>query len=448
VLPFLNLSADPENEFFTDGITEEIINALAQIKKLHVAARTSSFSFKGKHVDLRIIGERLNVRAVLEGSVRRSGNHLRVTVQLVSVADGYHLWSEKYDREMKDIFEIQDEISRSIAERLKVTLENEQPLVKAGTNNLEAYQLYLKGRALFFRRGPHLRRSLECFERAVALDMNYALAWAGLADALNMHGFWVYFRPRRVWNEPSKHRYEQSNLTPEAHNALALSHLFAWDQPKAEFEFLRALELNPRYLQARDWYGLFYLQWVVGRLEEGIDQARQAVESDPLSSYATTMLAIACTDAGKLDQALQLKQAAVELDPDSLFTRWILQVVLRQHGRFEESIAAGEPSLAISRRRPHSVMSLALAYAGWGKPAEAKALYMELQWRARREYVSPAALAVAASAADEQEAAIQFAQEAYRRRDPEMIAAKHFPEFARLRKNPRFQEIIAAMRFR
>jgi len=214
VLPFLNLSADPENEFFTDGITEEIINALAQIKKLHVAARTSSFSFKGKHVDLRIIGERLNVRAVLEGSVRRSGNHLRVTVQLVSVADGYHLWSEKYDREMKDIFEIQDEISRSIAERLKVTLENEQPLVKAGTNNLEAYQLYLKGRALFFRRGPHLRRSLECFERAVALDMNYALAWAGLADALNMHGFWVYFRPRRVWNEPSKHRYEQSNLTP------------------------------------------------------------------------------------------------------------------------------------------------------------------------------------------------------------------------------------------
>jgi serine/threonine-protein kinase len=182
VLPFLNLSADPENEFFADGMTEEIINALARIKQLHVAARTSSFSFKGKHVDLRIVGERLNVRTVLEGSIRRSGNHLRVSAQLVNVADGYHLWSEKYDREMKDIFEIQDEISRSIAERLKVSLESNQSLVKAGTGNLEAYQLYLKGRALFFQRGPQLRRALQCFERAVGLDSNYAHAWAGLAD--------------------------------------------------------------------------------------------------------------------------------------------------------------------------------------------------------------------------------------------------------------------------
>jgi TolB-like protein len=184
VLPFLNLSADPENEFFADGMSEEIISALMQIKNLHVAARTSSFSFKGKHVDLRVIGEQLNVRTVLEGSVRRAGSHVRITAQLVSVSDGYHLWSEKYDREMKDIFQIQDEIARSIAERLKVTLEGDRPLVKAGTNNLEAYQLYVKGRALFFQRGTRLRRSLECFKRAVELDPPVCASLGGAGRCL------------------------------------------------------------------------------------------------------------------------------------------------------------------------------------------------------------------------------------------------------------------------
>src|SRR5438046_9557786 len=151
VLPFLSLSADPENEIFSDGMSEEIISALMQIKNLHVAARTSSFSFKGKHVDLRVIGEQLNVRTVLEGSVRKSGNRLRITAQLVNAADGYHLWSETYDREMKDVFAIQEEIAKSIAQGLEVTLESEQrPLFRAGTDNLEAFKFYTQGRSLFF----------------------------------------------------------------------------------------------------------------------------------------------------------------------------------------------------------------------------------------------------------------------------------------------------------
>jgi serine/threonine protein kinase len=183
VLPFLNLSAEPDNDVFSDGMTEEIINALTHIQQLRVAARTSSFSFKGKNVDLRLIGERLHVRTLLEGSVRRAGNRLRITAQLVSAADGYHLWSEQYDRELKDIFKVQEEIARSIAERLKVTLEGEQHLIKAGTDSIEAYQLYVAGRTSFFQRGPHLRRSLECFMRAVEHDPDYAVAWAGLAEA-------------------------------------------------------------------------------------------------------------------------------------------------------------------------------------------------------------------------------------------------------------------------
>jgi TolB-like protein len=184
VLPFVNLSADAESEFFADGITEEIMNALAQIDALRVAGRSSAFSFKGKHVDLRVIGERLSVRHVLTGSVRRADRRLRITAQLQKVADGYQLWSERYDREMADVFAIQDEIARSIVDHLKVALEGDPhaPLVKAGTSNLEAYQWYLKGRALVARRGAAVLPGVECLNKAVALDPAYALAWAGLEN--------------------------------------------------------------------------------------------------------------------------------------------------------------------------------------------------------------------------------------------------------------------------
>jgi TolB-like protein/tRNA A-37 threonylcarbamoyl transferase component Bud32 len=185
VLAFANLSADRENEYFSDGLAEEIINALNRIDGLRVAARTSSFSFKGKSAEIADIAKRLNVRHVLEGSVRKAGSRVRVTAQLVDASSGYHLWSERYDRQLEDIFDVQDEIARSIADRLKVALavEGTARLVKVATNNMEAYQHYLKGRAMLYRRGPWIARALESFQRAVDLDPNYAQAWAGVADA-------------------------------------------------------------------------------------------------------------------------------------------------------------------------------------------------------------------------------------------------------------------------
>src|SRR5215831_6387600 len=198
VLPFVNMSADIENEYFADGMTEEIINALTQIRDLHVVARSSAFSFKGKHVDPRVVGGQLNVRTVLEGSVRRADNQLRITVQLVNAADGFHLWSERYDREMKDVFAIQDEIARSIARRLQVGFEGNEvgPLAKAGTDNLEAYQNYVKGRALLYKRGSALPRALGCCQQAVTLDPEYALAWAGLADSYTALGYYGFTPPQ------------------------------------------------------------------------------------------------------------------------------------------------------------------------------------------------------------------------------------------------------------
>ena len=251
VLPFLSLSTDPENEIFADGMCEEIINALAQINKLHVAARTSSFSFKGKHVDLRVIGEQLNVRTVLEGSVRKSGNHLRITAQLVNATDGYHLWSEKYDREMKDVFTVQEEIARAIAQRLEVTLDSErQPLFRAGTDNLEAFKFYLQGRSLFFQRGLRLLPAVEYLKKAVSLDSKYALAWAALADAYNMLGFYGLARPEACLPQAKGAAQQAITLDPslaDAHTSMAMSHLFCdWDRSSAECEFLRSLELKPR----------------------------------------------------------------------------------------------------------------------------------------------------------------------------------------------------------
>ena len=449
VLPFTNMSADPENEFFADGITEEIINALAQIENLHVAARTSAFSFKGKHVDLRIVGERLNVKTVLEGSVRKAGSHLRITAQLINVADGYHLWSERYDREMQDIFDVQDEIARSIADRLKVSLkDNRQPSVRPGTNNLEAYQLYLKGRALLYRRGLDIRRAAQCFERAVALDPEYALAWAGLADGRSMLGLFGFVRPEETMPQAKEAATRAVALDPslaEAHNALACVHLLHdWEWSKAEREFIRALELNPRYIQALDWYALFYIQWIAGRLEEGISIAKKAVEYDPLSGYANAILAFTYRDSGRGDETVRAATVAVELE-ESYFTYWSLESALHWHGQFAKAAAAGEMALVLSGRHSFAMATLATIYADWGKVADAQAIYAELLARASRGYIQPSILAIAASAAGELEKAMGHLREALKIRDPLLTFAKHWPEFSRLRKDPRLHEILAGM---
>ena len=446
VLPFLNLSNDPDNELFADGMCEEIINALTQIKKLHVAARTSSFSFKGKHVDLRVIGEQLKVRTVLEGSVRKVGNHLRITAQLVNAADGYHLWAEKYDREMKDIFQIQEDIARSIARRLEVMLEGEhEPLVRGGTEDIEAFRLYVQGRSLFFQRGPRLPRALECFKQAVTQDPNYALAWAALADTYNMVGFYGLARPEACLPQAKDAAIRAVRLGPslsETHHSLAVSYLLLdWDRSKAEQEFLRALDLNPRNTQARLWYGLFYLEWMAGRFEEGISHGRQAAELDPLSGYARGMLANMCIQ-GNLDEAVQAAHAAVQIEPDSFLARWALLTAFNSQGRFEEAASVGETALTVSSRAPWMLASLARTYRELGKPADSEALYMELRWRAKRQHVSPAVLGWAASAAGEQDEAIRYAREAHTIGDPVLIAAKYWPDYALLRKDPRFQEIL------
>jgi TolB-like protein len=449
VLPFTNMSADPENEFFADGITEEIINALTQIQDLRVAARTSAFSFKNKHVDLRIVGDRLNVKTVLEGSVRKAGNRVRIMAQLINVADGYHIWSERYDRELKDIFEVQDDISRAIAERLKVALKSgQEPSVKPGTSNLEAYQFYLKGRALLYRRGLDIRRATQCFERAVALDSHYALAWAGLGDACNMLGLYGLERPEATWPQ-SKHAAERAiSLDPmlaEAHCSLACVRLlYDWDLAKAEQGFLRSRELNPRYVQNLAWYALFYLVWARGRFDEAIAVATPAVDIDPLSGYAHAMLAFCYSHSGKGSGAVREAKAAMQLE-ESFFTYWALQDAFHADHQFEQAAAAGETALAVSGRHPFAMSVQAVIFADWGKVAEAKALYTELVARSASGYIQPTHLAIAASAAGDLDMALKHSREAFEIRDPMLMVARYWPDFRRLRERQDFHQILEKM---
>jgi len=454
VLPFINISADPENEFFADGVTEEIINALAQIPQLHVAARSSAFSFKGKHVDPRTIGEQLKVRTVLEGSVRRAGDFLRITAQLINAADGFHLWSERYERQMKDVFAIQDEIARSIAERLMFTLDRsaQEPLVKAGTNNLEAYQIYVKGRTLAYRRGGAIPPAAQCFERAVRLDPDYALAWAGLGDAYSALGYFALARSEVCMPKGMEAARRAVTLNPslaEAHAALAMAALMGnWDKAEAEREFLRALELNPRLIHARDAYALYYLQLATGRTTEALAQAKLALEFDPLSSYPYSFYGFICGCAGKHAEAVQTTRRAVELDPESYIAHHTLQMALYFSGSLEESVAVGEHALALSGRHSWTMTTLAVTFNDWGKLADADATYAEMVARARRQYVSPALLAFAAAAASRGNEMISHAREALQTRDPDcFLFSKHWPMGAWLNAYPRFGELLSEVGF-
>ena len=452
VLAFTDLSAAKDQDWFCDGIAEEILNALVPLKGLRVAARTSAFSFKGKGADLRTIGEQLNVTTVLEGSVRRAGDRVRITVQLSDVANGFHLWSERYDRDLKDIFDVQDEIAKSVAERLRVTLAGGKDvrLVEQVTANIEAYQLYLQGRALVDRRGASVPPGLELLRKAVALDPGYSLAWAGVADALTVLAYSGAARGAESKAEAiaaAKRSIELDPASPMAHTALACATLlYENNRVTAKQEFERALELNPSYAMGRCWYAHFYFNWACGDFEHGIAEARRALDSDPLSAYVTMNLGVSLLTAGRLEEAIETCRRATHLDPDSFVSCWALGVALGLAGRSTEAIATLQTAAVISRRHPLAVTGLAAVFGQNGQQAEALTLHRELIDRASRSYVSPTHLALTAEAAGLHEEAMAFARRAWDDREPSFILwARHFPPYRALHQDPRFAAILREM---
>ena len=452
VLAFADMSEAKDQDWFCDGIAEEILNALTPLPGLRVAARTSAFSFKGKGENLRSIGEKLNVTTILEGSVRRAGDRLRITVQLSDVANGFQLWSERYDRELKDIFDVQDEIAKTIAERLRVTLGTNTAgrLVEQATTNIEAYQLYLQGRALVDRRGANVPPGLDLLRRAVELDPAYSLAWAGIADALTVLAYTGAQRGAETKAQAISAARRSIELNPRSavgHSALAMaSLLYDNNRPAAKQWFERALELNPDFALGRGWYGLFYLNWACGDFERAIAETRRALDGDPLSAYLTMTLGVTQFTAGRLDEAIDTCQRAVHLDPQSFVSRISLGISLGLVGRFDEAVSTLEAAATTSGRHTLALTVLADVFARGGMPDAAVTLHREMLDRTSKGYVSPTHLALTAEAAGQHEEAIKFARRAWDDREPSFILwARQFPLYRALHSDPRFAAILREM---
>jgi serine/threonine protein kinase/Tfp pilus assembly protein PilF len=454
VLPFANLSADKENEYFSDGLAEDIIDALTQVPGLRVMARTSAFAFRGKEQDVREIGARLNVENILEGSVRRAGNHIRVTAQLVKASDGYHLWSQRFDREMTDVFAIQDEISQAIVEKLRVRLAEDRPLVKRYTENLAAYDLCLKARYRLLRMTQEGREAGRKYcEQAIALDPEYALAHVMLAESHLWSAFWGSVRPREAFARAKSAALEALRLDDtiaDTHSALGTelgSGEFDWRG--AEREFGRALELSPSSAAVRYDYAWCYAMWFLyplGRLEQALAEMRRALELDPLDPFYNSLLGYLFHSMGQFEPAVAQLQNAVDLDPTFFFSYWMLSSVYVLNGRLDEAVAAGEKANELSGGHALTLGALAGIYGRAGRAAEARQLLEELKVRRQSVYVPSSALAWAHAGAGELDESRQWIARGIEERDPTVVTTlKSAPIFDRLRSHPGFEALLRKM---
>jgi len=391
VLPFKDFSPQRDQDYFCEGLAEELINALTQVKGLNVAARTSSFSFKGKDEDIREIGKRLNVESVLEGSVQKAGNRLRITAQLISVSDGYHLWAERFERNMEDIFAVQDEISMAVVDKLKIKLlEGEkEKLTKRHTQNKEAYQLYLKGRYHWNRRSPKdMIQAVDCFQRAMDKDPSYALPYAGIADVFNMLAEFGFIPPQQAYLKSRnllQKALEIDDSISEIYSSLALiTYCYEWDLPAAERLALRAIELNAQNMFTHATYGEILGTW--GRYIEALEQAKMGVEADPLSSMAQAFYGIILTVTGRAKEGREQLLRAIAMEPDqAMFHLWLGMFYLVKP-------ASPEKAIECLQKAADAGVTLALGYLGMtyaqvGKKEEALKCLSKLEKIEKERFV-------------------------------------------------------------
>ncbi|PYT32722.1 MAG: hypothetical protein DMG57_00850 [Acidobacteria bacterium] len=450
VLPFANLSADKENEYFSDGLAEEIINALAHVPGLRVAARMSSFAFRGKEVDVRKAGEVLSVSAIVEGSVRRAGNRIRVTAQLISVADGYNLWSERYDREMADIFDIQDEMAQAIVESLKVKLVGpRKPLVKRYTDNIEAYRLYLEGRYHhLYRLTPESMSKAEAsYKRAIALDPEYAPAYVGLADLYVSLALAALAEPNLVLPKAKAavgRALQLDNTLAEAHSCLGQIRItYEYDWEGAQRSFKRALELSPASAEpfSRYLYAYWFL-WPQGRLEEALSEVERMLQQDPLSPLFWWFKAYLFHLTGRYDVALEQFRKILELEPNYWPALIRIAISCAHLGLFRQALEACEKAIGPYGRRPIVVRTMATSYAMAGKTEKARKLLEELHQLAHETYVPASSFATVYTALGENDRAFEWLARAVEEHDPLLLSLTTEPCFDSLRPDPRYAALL------
>jgi len=450
VLPFTNLSADKEQEYFCDGMAEEIINALTQVEGLRVVARTSAFSFRGKEIDIREIGRKLNVETLLEGSVRKAGNRLRITAQLINVADGYHLWSERYDREMEDVFAIQEEISLSIVDKLKVKLlkEEKAKLVKRYTDDPEAYSLYLKGRYFWYRRYEGgLQKGIEYFQQAIDQDPLYALAYVGIADCYNQFGLWGFLHPKEAYPKAKvacAKALEIDDTLAEAYASLGWIKMFYdWDWAEAEKAFKRAIELNPNYATVHYYYGLYL--GTVGQGIEGVTEAKKSVDLDPLCLVHNAVLGFEFYCKRQFDEAIEQLHKTLEMDSNFAVTCFFLGLSYMGKERWEEAIASLKRFASLWQGSPFPIGFLGFAYGMSGQKDEALSMLEQLSKLSQQRYVSSFYKALIYAGLDRMDQAFELLYKAHDERESWMVSLKVFPLMDTFRSDPSYEVLIKKM---
>jgi len=451
VLPFVNGSADPENEYLCDGVTDELINALTKVEGLRIASRTSVFALKGKPQDIRAIGALLGVSAVLEGTVRKAGERLRITVQLTAADDGRNLWSERYDRLLDDVFAVHDEIARTIVSTLRTTFlaDIADPTPRRYTDNVQAYSLYLKGRFCWNKRSQEgVREAIAYFEQAIAHDPGYTLAYSGLSDS---YGLQVDYRgvPVTEGYELAR-RYalkalELDDNLPEAHTSLAwVQFAYDWDWEGAERSYRRALELNPGYATGHHWYSFVLL--VTGQADQALVEAHTALELDPSSLSIRRGLGWLYYYTRRYESAVYHLRRAIAMNPTSEDTYRVLGLVLTQQGAYAEAERAFREAITLSSELSYATAGVAHVLALQGRRREAETLLAELETRARDHYVSPVAFCIVHLGLRNVDQVFQWFERAYQDRRGWMTYLKVEPMCDVVKDDPRFAELVRRMK--
>jgi TolB-like protein/class 3 adenylate cyclase/tetratricopeptide (TPR) repeat protein len=446
VLPFVNMSADKADEWISDGLTEELLHMLTQVPGLRVPGRSSSFAFKGKTEDniFRKVGEQLHVATVLEGSVRKVGDKLRITAQLINVADGFHLWSETYDRDMKDILAVQTEVAQQVVRVLQVKLgiEATRALAKAPTGNPEAHRLYLLGRYHFGKNTEtSLTNAMQYFTQALQQDPSYALAYCGLSDCYGWIGG-VLLPGKEAWAKEKELAQKALALDPnlaDAHLSLGMALADAFDWNGGEQEIKRALELNPRLALAYDQ--LAWLQGQFGRFEEAIRNEQRAIELDPLSLMFNSNLGWRLNGARRYDEAMAQLRKTLELDPNFADAHFELGRCSVYKGDTAGAIAAFQKAKSLDPQ-PYYDGALAYAYARAGDRAKAERILRDLDDRARQRYISPALRMMLHLGLGEKDKALDWLEKCYEEQDWYCWGLKVLPLYDPLRTEPRFQTLL------
>jgi len=447
VLPFGNAGGDPEHEYLSDGITGSLINILATLPKLRVMAQSTVSRFKARDVDPQAVGRELGVRAVLTGRIMQSGGSLRIGTELVDVSTGSQLWGAQYDRKTGDIFVVQDEISTEISEklRLQLTRAEKKQLTKRHTENVEAYQLYLKGRHHWNRWTEEgFYRAIEHFRLAVDRDPSYAMAYAGLADCYVLLGWNSYLPPKEAFPKGKAAAKAALQLDPdlaEAHTPLAaVLWLDDWEWDNAQTEFKRSLELSPSYPTANHWYAEYAM--TMGRHEEAMARIKKSQDLDPLSLIISVAVGWAHYFARRYDEAIEQLRRTVDLDPNYPVTYWILGLLLRKIGQYELAITEGEKGVKLSGGSPLMRAALAHTLGVAGRTKEARQILDDLTELAKQKYVAPYYFAGIHIGLGEKERAIEYLQKCAEEHSHWLIYLHLDPGMDDLRDNQFFQQLL------